>query len=58
MQDYNFACSSTRKTNTWVCNIKMGPGEIGWGCVDWIGMTQNRDQWKALVNVMANLWVK
>jgi hypothetical protein len=25
-------------------------GEIGWGDVDWIDLTQDRDQWRALVN--------
>jgi hypothetical protein len=28
----------------------MGLGEIGWGSVDWIGLAQNRDKCKALVN--------
>jgi hypothetical protein len=26
--------------------------EIGWGDVDWIGLTQDRDKWRALVNVV------
>jgi hypothetical protein len=36
----------------WRCvdNIKMDLGEIGWGDVDWIGRTQDRDKWRALVN--------
>jgi hypothetical protein len=24
--------------------------------MDWIGLAQNRDQWKALVNAVMNLW--
>jgi hypothetical protein len=28
-------------------NIKMDLGEIGWGSIDWIGLAQNRDKWKA-----------
>jgi hypothetical protein len=24
--------------------------EIGWDCMDWIDLTQDRDQWRALVN--------
>jgi hypothetical protein len=24
--------------------------EIGWGGVDWIGLAQGRDKWRALVN--------
>jgi hypothetical protein len=31
--------------------------EIGWGGVDWIGLAQNRDMWKALVNAVMNLRV-
>jgi hypothetical protein len=27
--------------------------EVGWGDVDWIGLAQDRDRWRALVN----LWV-
>jgi hypothetical protein len=31
--------------------------EIGWGGVDWIGLAQDRDKWRALVNVVMNLRV-
>jgi hypothetical protein len=41
----------------WVDNIKMDLGEIGWGGVDWIGMAQDGDQWRALVNAIMDLWV-
>jgi hypothetical protein len=34
----------------WVDNIKMGLLEIGWSGVDWIGLAQDRDKWRALVN--------
>jgi hypothetical protein len=33
-----------------VDNIKMDLKEIGWDEVDWIDMTQDRDQWRALLN--------
>jgi hypothetical protein len=33
-----------RPRRTWVDNIKMDLGEIGWGGVDWIGFTQDRDK--------------
>jgi hypothetical protein len=26
--------------------------EIGWGGMDWISQAQDRDQWKALVNIV------
>jgi hypothetical protein len=31
--------------------------EVGWGDVDWIGLAQDRDKWKALVNGVMNLLV-
>jgi hypothetical protein len=37
-------------------NIKLDLLEIGWGGVNWIGVAQNRDKWRALVNVVMNLW--
>jgi hypothetical protein len=33
-----------------VDNIRMDLGEVGWSDVDWIGMAQDRDSWRALVN--------
>jgi hypothetical protein len=38
-----------------VDNIRMEVGEMGWGGVDWIGLAQDRDKWRALVNVIMNL---
>jgi hypothetical protein len=40
-----------------VDNIKISLGEIGCGGVDWIGLAQNRNQWRALVNAVMNLRV-
>jgi hypothetical protein len=31
--------------------------EIGWGGMDWIHLSQNRDQWRALVNTVMDLRV-
>jgi hypothetical protein len=31
--------------------------EMEWGGVDWIGLAQDRDKWRALLNVVMNLWV-
>jgi hypothetical protein len=31
--------------------------EVGWGDVHWIGLAQDRDRWRALVNSVMNLRV-
>jgi hypothetical protein len=31
--------------------------ESGLGCVDWIRLSQNRDQWQAVVSAVMNLRV-
>jgi hypothetical protein len=41
----------------WKHNNKMYLREIGWECVDWIHLDQDRDQWRAVVNTVMNLWV-
>jgi hypothetical protein len=32
-------------------------GEVGRGDVDWIGLAQDRNRWRALVNAVLNLQV-
>jgi hypothetical protein len=41
----------------WVDNIRMDLVEVGWGDVDWIGLAQDRDRWRALVNSVLNIRV-
>jgi hypothetical protein len=41
----------------WEDNIKMDLQEVGCGVMDWIEMAQDRDSWRALVNVVMNLRV-
>jgi hypothetical protein len=41
----------------WMDNIKMDLREKEWVGVDWIGLAHDRDQWRALVNVVTNLRV-
>jgi hypothetical protein len=41
----------------WVDNIRMDLGEVGWGNVDWIGLAQDRNRWRVLVNSVLNLRV-
>jgi hypothetical protein len=35
----------------------MDLGEVGWVHVDWIGLAQDRNRWRALVNSALNLRV-
>jgi hypothetical protein len=41
----------------WEDNIRMDVQEVGCGCVDWIGLAQDRDRWRALVSAVRNLRV-
>ena len=46
-----------RPKRRWVDNIRMDLQEVGCGHVDWIGLTQDRDGWRKLVNAVMNLRV-
>ena len=39
----------------WVDNNKVDLQEVGCGYMDWIGLTQDRDRWRALVSAIMNL---
>jgi hypothetical protein len=39
----------------WLDNIEMDLGKVGWGGVDRIGLAQEKDKWRALVNTAMNL---
>jgi hypothetical protein len=41
----------------WVDNIKRELREIGWDGMDWINLAQDRDQWRALGDMIMNLRV-
>jgi hypothetical protein len=41
-----------RPRHRWVDNIKMNLRDIGWGGMDWIDLAQDRDQWRALANMV------
>jgi hypothetical protein len=41
----------------WVDNIKMELRELEWDAIDLTALAQDRDQWRALVNVSMNLRV-
>jgi hypothetical protein len=44
-----------RPRHRWLDNIRMNLVEVGWCDVDWIGLAQDRDRWRALVNSILNL---
>jgi hypothetical protein len=46
-----------RPRRRWEDGVKMDLKEIGWGCVELIHLAQDRDHWRALVNVVMNLHV-
>ena len=45
-----------RPRRRWVDNIWMDLQEVGW-YGDWIGLAQDRDGWRKLVNAVMNLRV-
>jgi hypothetical protein len=40
----------------WENNIKLDLRDIGCGCMDWIDLAQDMEQWRALVNKVMKLW--
>jgi hypothetical protein len=46
-----------RQRHVRVYNIKMDVGAIGYGGVDWLGLAQDSDKWRALMNAVMTLRV-
>jgi len=46
-----------RPRRKWEDNIKMDPQVVGCGVMDWIELAQDRDRWRALVNMVLNFRV-
>jgi hypothetical protein len=46
-----------RQRRMWVDNIRMDLGEVGWGDGNRIGLAQDRNRWRALVNSVLNFRV-
>jgi hypothetical protein len=44
-----------RPRRSWVDRIKIDLREIRWDGMDWINLAQDRDLWRALVNMAINL---
>jgi len=40
-----------------VDNIRMDLQEVGCGCMEWIGLAQDRDRWRKLVSAVMKLRV-
>ena len=43
-----------RPRRRWKDNLKMDVQEVGCGGLDWIDVAQDRERWRALVNVVMN----
>jgi hypothetical protein len=41
----------------WEVGIRIDLRETGWGSVEWIKLDQDRDRWRALVNMVVNFRV-
>jgi hypothetical protein len=46
-----------RPRHRWEDNIEIDFQHVGWGCMDWIDLAQDRDRWQALVNTVMCLQV-
>jgi len=46
-----------RPRRRWVDNIRMDLQEVGCGCMDWIGLAQDRGRWRTLVTAVMNIRV-
>ena len=46
-----------RPRRRWFDNIRMDLQEVGSGYGDWIGLAEDRDGWRKLVNAVMNLLV-
>jgi hypothetical protein len=46
-----------RPRHSWEDNIRIDLQEVGCGGTDWIGLAQDRDMWRELVNAVMNLRV-
>jgi hypothetical protein len=47
-----------RPRRRWEDNIKMDLQEVGCGGMDWIGLVEDRDGWRAIMNAVLNIRVQ
>jgi hypothetical protein len=43
-----------RPRNIWIGNIKMDLRDVKWSVFDWVNLTDNRDERRAVVNTVMN----
>jgi len=46
-----------RPRRIWEDNIKMDLQKMGWGCMDWTYLAQDKDRRRDFVNAVMNIWV-
>jgi hypothetical protein len=46
-----------RQRHRWFGNIKIDLREIGCDGMNWIDLSLDRDQWRAFMNAVMNIWV-
>ena len=46
-----------RTRRRWEDNIKTDLQEVGCGGMDWIGLAQDSESWREIVNAVMNIWV-
>jgi hypothetical protein len=46
-----------RPRRRWEDNIRIDLEEVRCGCVNWIGLAQDREKWRALVSAVTNFRV-
>jgi hypothetical protein len=44
-----------RSRRRWKDSINMNLQEVGWVCMDWFFLAQDKDNWRALVNAVMNV---
>jgi hypothetical protein len=47
-----------RPRRRWEDNIRMDLQEVGCGGMEWIGLVQERDRWREIMNAVMNLQVQ
>jgi hypothetical protein len=45
-----------RPRHRWEDSIKIHLQDVGYEVMDWIGMAQDRNRWRVLVNAVMNVW--